>query len=83
MNGRSIFSSVGQSLVALLAALDVLDLDLHVGAAAAADVDVVALQHAPDALVELEQVADADFGGEDLGHKVDSGVVSARQARSR
>jgi hypothetical protein len=57
-----------QTLVALLAAFDVLDLDLHVGAAAAADVHVIALQHAPDALVEFQQVAGADFSGEDLGH---------------
>jgi hypothetical protein len=35
-------------------------LDLHEGAAAAADVHVVT-EHAPDALVPLDQVADADF----------------------
>jgi len=41
--------------VALLPRFDVLHLDLHVRAAAAADMDVVRLQHAPDALVEFEQ----------------------------
>jgi len=46
-------------------------------------VDVVALEYAPDTLVEFEKVADTDFGGEDLGHRLDSGVVSARRARNR
>ena len=50
------------ALVLLGARLDVLHLDLHEGAAAAADVHVVGFEHAPDALFPLDQVAGADFG---------------------
>ncbi len=56
------------ALVALGARLDVLHFNLHEGAPAATDVDVMGLEHAPDALLPLDQVAGADFGGENLGH---------------
>ena len=68
MNGP-LDSIIGrQPLVALLPGFDVLDFDLHVSAAAAADVYVIAFQHAPDFLVELEQITDTDFGRENLCH---------------
>jgi len=56
-------------LIGLGADLDVLHLDLHEGAAATADVNVIALDHAPDALVPLEQVADPDSDCLDLRHE--------------
>src|SRR6266480_1548575 len=59
-----------EALVGLGAGLDVLHLDLHEGAAAAADVDVVGLDDAPDALVPLEQVSGADLDCFDLGHGI-------------
>jgi len=59
-----------EALVGLGASLDVLHLDLHESAAAAADVDVVGLEDAPDPLVPLEQVSGADLDGFDLGHGI-------------
>ena len=56
------------ALVALGARLDVLHFDLHEGAAATPDVNVMGLEHAPDALFPLDQVACADFGGQYFGH---------------
>src|SRR6267142_2316167 len=60
-----------EALVGLGARLDVLHLHLHEGAAAAAHVHVIALQHAPDALVPFQQVAGTDADCFDLGHDDD------------
>src|SRR5262245_36304067 len=57
-----------EALVGLGALVDVLHLDLHEGAAAAADVDVVGLEHPPDALVPLEELTGTDLDCFDFGH---------------
>src|SRR2546423_372890 len=62
-----------EALVGLGAGLDVLHLHLHEGAAAAADVHVVGLEHAPDALVPLEEVTDTDLDCFNFGHEDETG----------
>src|SRR6185436_11129365 len=57
-----------EALVGLGAGLDVLHLDLHERAAATADVHVVGLEDAPDALVPLEEISGTDPDCFDLGH---------------
>src|SRR5262245_859372 len=64
-----------EALVGLGALVDVLHLDLHEGATAVADVDVVGLEHAPDALVPLEKIAGTDLDCFNLGH----GYAPARE----
>src|SRR4029079_5395430 len=56
-------------LVGFRSGLDILHLDLHERAAAPANVNVIALDHAPDALIPLEQVADPDLDRFHLCHK--------------
>src|SRR6185503_5209168 len=57
-----------EALVGLGAGLDVFHLDLHECAAAPADVHVIGLEDAPDALVPLEEVTGTDSDCFDLGH---------------
>ena len=66
-----------EALVGLGALVDVLHLDLHERAAAPADVHVVALQHAPDPLVPLEELAGPDLDCFDFCH----GTAARRRAR--
>ena len=61
------------------ARLDVLHLDLHEGAAAAAYVHVVGLEHAPYALIPFDQVAGANFGCEDFCHGKDGPDLEERE----